>query len=171
MGACPIRAWSSQTTFLDRLSEASGASGLHGSNPAEWTDLNWKPLILLGTLLFGALPAMRAVEPIGYQEIAMLLRNGEDPQFIINDAVRRKLLQPLSTEEEKTLLSLHATPALVNLLRDPAIVVAPQAAADYAAQVEQRKAQARLAEREEQLRAQRDADASRLRPPTNPPVG
>ena len=132
--------------------------------------VNWKPL-LLGTLLFGALPALRAVEPISYREIAMLLRNGEDQQFIINDTARRKLLQPLSAEEEKALLSLHATPALMNLLHDPAIVLPPQAAAAYAAQAEQRKAQALLAERAEQFRAQQEAANARLQAPTNAPAG
>jgi thiol-disulfide isomerase/thioredoxin len=41
----------------------------------------------------------------------------------------------------------------------------------YAAQTEQRKAQARLAEREEQLRAQREANAARLRQQTNARAG
>jgi hypothetical protein len=111
--------------------------------------------LLLCTLLFAALPTLRAVEPMSCKEIAMLLRNGEDPQFIINETVRRKLLQPLSPEEERTLLSLHATPALMNLLHDPANVASPQAAAAYAAQVEQQKSLARLAETEAQVRASR----------------
>jgi len=132
--------------------------------------VNWKTLILLGALLCGALPTVRAVEPISYQEIAMLLRNGEDPQFIINDTARRKLLQPLSAEEEKTLLSLHAAPALMTLLHDPATVLSPEAAAAYAAQVEQRKSQARLADREEQLRTQQNATPARPRQPTNGPA-
>jgi thiol-disulfide isomerase/thioredoxin len=119
--------------------------------------MNWKTFILLCALLCGTLPPARAVEPITCKEIAMLLRNGEDPQFIINDTVRRKLLQPLSPDEEKTLLSLHATPALMNLLRDPANVASPQAAA-HAAQMEQQKALASAGEIETQTRARRAAE-------------
>jgi len=119
--------------------------------------MNWKTFIVLCALLCGALPTARAVEPISCKEIAMLLRNGEDPQFIINDTVRRKLLQPLSPDEEKTLLSLHANLALMNLLRDPANVASPQAAA-HAAQVEQQKALASAGEIETQTRARRAAE-------------
>jgi len=88
--------------------------------------MNWKIFLLLCTVLCVALPTVRAVEPMSYKEIAMLLRNGEDPQFVINETMRRKLLQPLSPEEDQTLLSLHATPALMSLLRDPANVLSPQ---------------------------------------------
>jgi thiol-disulfide isomerase/thioredoxin len=114
--------------------------------------VNWKAFILLCTFLFGALPTVRAVVPMSGREIAMLLRNGEDPQFIIHETTRRKLLQPLSAEEERTLLSLQATPALMNLLRDPATVLPPQAAAGYAAQVERQAALARVAQTPEPLR-------------------
>lgn len=72
----------------------------------------------------------------------MLLRNGEDQQFIINDTARRKLLQPLTAAEMQTLQSLHASPALMNLLRDPATVASAQTAAAYASRMEQQKVQA-----------------------------
>jgi thiol-disulfide isomerase/thioredoxin len=76
------------------------------------------------------------------KEIAMLLRNGESQQYIINDTVRRKLLQPLTKEEEQTLLSLQASPALMNILRDPATVASAQAASVYTAHLQQQKVQA-----------------------------
>jgi thiol-disulfide isomerase/thioredoxin len=99
---------------------------------------------------------VRAADPISFKEIAMLLRNRENPQFIIDEATRRKLLQPLSQEDLQTLLSLHASPALMNILRDPATIAAPQAAAAYTARVEQQKVQAL---REAQLAEQAAADA------------
>jgi len=108
---------------------------------------------------------VRAGAPMSYKEIAMLLRNGEDPQFIIIDTVRRKLLQPLSPEEEQTLLSLHATPALMNVLRDPATVLPAQAAAAY----ERQKSLALLAATQEQQRALQEKNAQ-LHPPANTPA-
>jgi thiol-disulfide isomerase/thioredoxin len=96
-----------------------------------------RKVLLLCALYIAALPAAWAVDPIGYKEIAMLLRNGENQQFIINDTARRRLLQPLSAEEVQNLLALHATPALISLLRDPATIVAPADAAAYTARIEQ----------------------------------
>jgi len=124
-----------------------------------WRLMNRTALLLLCALLGGILPTLRAAEPISSKEIAMLLRNGEDPQFIINDTVRRKLVRPLSPEEEKTLLSLRATPALMNVLHDPANAASPEAAAAYAAKLEQQKSLARLAETEAQVL--RDAELAR----------
>jgi thiol-disulfide isomerase/thioredoxin len=132
--------------------------------------MNWKAFILLGALFFGALGPARAAVPMSYKEIAMLLRNGEDPQFVIDETVRRKLLRPLSPEEESALLSLHAPAALMKLLRDPATVASPQAAAAYAAQVEQQKLLASQTGREEQLRAQLQAENARLRRPASAPA-
>lgn len=86
----------------------------------------------------------------------MLLRNGEEQQYIINDTARRKLLQPLTADEMQALQALHASPALLNLLRDPSTVASAQTAAAYAARVEQQKAQAL---RDQQLAAQAAATA------------
>ena len=52
--------------------------------------MNSQSLLLFAALLFASLPTVRAADPISFREIAMLLRNGEDPQFIINDTTRRK---------------------------------------------------------------------------------
>jgi thiol-disulfide isomerase/thioredoxin len=112
--------------------------------------------LLLCTLIFTSLTALQAADPISFKEIAMLLRNGENQQFIINDTARRKLLQPLSAAEMETLQSLHASPALMNLLRDPGTVASAQTAAAYAARIEQQKAQAL---RDQQLAEQAAATA------------
>jgi thiol-disulfide isomerase/thioredoxin len=117
--------------------------------------MNWKAFVICA-LLLASLPAAQAAGPISYKEIAMLLRNGEDPQFIIKDTVRRKLLQPLSAEEEQILVSLHATPGLLATLHDPATLASPEAAAAYVAQVQQQKLQAL---KEEQIAAQAAAMA------------
>lgn len=119
--------------------------------------MNWKTFILICALLFEALAVGRAAEPMTYREIAMLLRNGENQQFILNEAARRKLLQPLSAEEEQALLALHALPAFVQYLRDPALVASKDAAAAYATHLRQQKELAEMEEREKQLLAQREA--------------
>jgi len=103
------------------------------------------------------LPAVCSAAPMSCKEIAMLLRNGEDPQFLIAETMRRKLLKPLSPEEESSLLALHATPALMSLLRDPANVLTAQAAAAYAAQAERQKALALQAQAQEEQRARQAA--------------
>ncbi|MEP6671499.1 MAG: TlpA disulfide reductase family protein [Chthoniobacter sp.] len=101
--------------------------------------MNRKAFLLCAALLFASLPAVQAAGPISYREIAMLLRNGEDQQFIIKDTARRKLLQPITAEEEQTLLSLRATPALIATLRDPSTLATPEAAAAYTAHLQQEK--------------------------------
>jgi len=101
--------------------------------------MNWKAMMLCA-VLFGTALTARALDPITCKEIAMLLRNGEKQPFIIQDTARRKLLQPLAPEEEKLLVSLGATPALMTTLHDPAMIATPQAAEDYKARVQQRLA-------------------------------
>jgi thiol-disulfide isomerase/thioredoxin len=121
--------------------------------------MNWKATAF-SFLLLTFLSPLEAADPISFREIAMLLRNGENPQFIINDTARRKLLQPLSPQDLDTLVSLHAAPALIALLRDPATVASSEAAAAYTARLEQQRLQAL---REQQLAAQ--AAATPPRPP------
>jgi acetyl esterase/lipase len=55
--------------------------------------------------------------PMTFQEISMLLRNGEKITFIVEEAGRRKILQPLTLPQEAALTSLGATPALLEALR------------------------------------------------------
>ena len=88
-------------------------------------------------LLIGTTLAVLASDPITAKEITMLLRNGETQQFIIQDTTRRKLLHPLSAQEEKELAVLGATPALMNALRVPENLAAPEDAARYTARREQ----------------------------------
>lgn len=115
-----------------------------------------RKVLLLCALFLASLTALEAADPISFKEISMLLRNGEDQQFIINDTARRKLLHPLSPDEIQTLTSLQASPALLNLLRDPATLVSPDTATAYTKRVEQQKAQA---QQEQQLAEQAAAAA------------
>lgn len=119
------------------------------------SDMTRKALLLCA-FITASLTAVQAADPISFKELSMLLRNGEEQQYIINDTARRKLLQPLTADEMQALQALHASPALLNLLRDPSTVASAQTAAAYAARVEQQKAQAL---RDQQLAAQAAATA------------
>ena len=119
--------------------------------------MNWK-VSASCLLFFLLLPVLRAADPVSYREVAMLLRNGEDPQYIIQETARRKLLQPLSEAEVQALLSLHASPGLISFLRDPANVLPPEAAAAFTTRTEKEKRQALV---EQQLAERAAADAKR----------
>ena len=120
--------------------------------------MSWKALTVCAAL-FGSVLTLRASDPMTCKEIAMLLRNGEDQQFIIDDTARRKLLEPLSPAEEADLISLGAKPALLQALRAPEMIAAPQTAAEYQSRVEQQKSAAMQQQREEELSAAKQAAA------------
>lgn len=61
----------------------------------------------------------------------MLPRNGEEQQFIINEAAQRKLLQPLTKEKQADLVSPGATHALMKALQSPASLATAGNAAAY----------------------------------------
>lgn len=99
-----------------------------------------------------------------YKEIAMLLRNGEQQQYILDDTAKRKLLQPLSPQEEKDLAALGASPSFLNTLRLPEMSVSPQAAEAYQARLQQQRLaaiqqQQELERQQEQLRIAQQANA------------
>jgi thiol-disulfide isomerase/thioredoxin len=120
--------------------------------------MNWKAIVCC-LLSFALLPALRATDPVSFREIAMLLRNGEDQQYIIKETARRKLLESLSEAETQTLLSLHASPALMSVLRDPANILPPDSAAAYTTRTQREKFRALV---DQQLSEQAAADAKRL---------
>jgi len=97
--------------------------------------------LIICAMLFGSMATVWALNPMTYREIAMLVRNGQPQQVILDETNRRKLLQPLSSQEESSLASLGASPAFLQALRAPALVSSKQTAADYQARVQQLKQQ------------------------------
>ncbi|EDY21334.1 hypothetical protein CfE428DRAFT_1627 [Chthoniobacter flavus Ellin428] len=89
-------------------------------------------LVILSLGLLGLSSAI-AADPISYQEISLLLRTGENQQTILNEAARRKLLEPLTAEQERALRAAGASPALIDFLRAPAAVASAEAVAAYRA--------------------------------------
>ena len=90
---------------------------------------------LIAALVF-ALPLISRAAPVTFQEISMLLRNQERQPFIFNEVEKRKLLQPLSKQEEAVLKGLGATPALLIALRSPTLLAPPDVVSAYKARME-----------------------------------
>jgi|GEM_PF-2052508 len=127
--------------------------------------MHWKALPACA-VIFGSVLTAAAAIPMTYKEIAMLLRNGEQPQFILDDTAKRRLLQPLSPQEEKDLAALGATPSLLNALRSPAMLASPQAAEAYQASLQQQKlAAAQQQEQEKQQEQSRIAQQANAKAP------
>lgn len=89
--------------------------------------------------------------PITFKEISMLLRNGEREQFVFGEAEKRKILEPLTKNEETYLKGLGASPALLTALRSPTLLAPPEAVAAYKAR--QKAAEAAAAQEETAPRA------------------
>lgn len=96
--------------------------------------MNWKASLIAALVTASALTSRAA--PVTFQEIAMLLRNRERQPFIFGEVERRKLLQPLSKQQEALLQSLGATPALLIALHSPRLLAPPDVAAAYKARLE-----------------------------------
>jgi thiol-disulfide isomerase/thioredoxin len=127
-------------------------------------------LILCAVILAGFSTA-RAGDPVTYKEIAMLLRNGEKQQFIIEEIGRRKLIHALSPQEEQSLLSLRAAPALMATLHDPAQVASAQQVNTYLARLQKQNQLAYQEEQASQRAAQLQAQAPRAPlPGVTPPA-
>jgi len=96
--------------------------------------MNWKAFTALALFLLS--PLISNAAPITYKEIAMLVRNREREQFIFSEAQNRKLLEPLSKQEENILSGLGASAGLLNALRASAILAPPDMVAAYKARMQ-----------------------------------
>ncbi len=132
--------------------------------------MNWKALII-GALIsgFAIFPAL-ASDPVTYKEITMLLRNGEQPQSIMDETAQRKLLRPLAPLEKEDLVSLGATPALIKMLESPAMLATPESAAAYNARMQQQKLALLQEQKNEQAAAQTTPPAPATPAPQQPPA-
>ncbi|MDR3401289.1 MAG: hypothetical protein P4L99_02230 [Chthoniobacter sp.] len=92
-----------------------------------------RPSLLVLALLITTAACLHAADPLSFQELSLLVRTGEQPQAIVNEAARRKLLEPLTAEQEASLKASGASPALLNALRTPGLLATPEAAAAYRA--------------------------------------
>ncbi|HWB60149.1 MAG TPA: TlpA disulfide reductase family protein [Chthoniobacteraceae bacterium] len=127
-----------------------------------------KTPVLCALFLAFAVFAARGSEPMTYKEIAMLLRNGEQQQYILDETARRKLLTPLTQEQQADLVSLGATPALMKALLAPAMVATPGDAAAYHALLEKQKLAQQQEAEDERLAAQPAGGTRVLQPQGQP---
>ena len=88
--------------------------------------------LLVVTLLLAGTAWLHA-GPLSFQEISLMVRTGETPQSILKEASSRKLLQALTPEQEATLRTSGATPALLNALHAPELLASADVTAAYRA--------------------------------------
>ena len=112
--------------------------------------MNRQSLLLLALSLWGT-AWLHGAEPLSFQELSLLVRTGETPQNIVNEAARRKLLQGLTPDQEAKLQQNGAPTALITALRSPALLATPQELQTYVAR---RQTQAQVAVAQTQAEAQ-----------------
>jgi hypothetical protein len=105
--------------------------------------VSYRLSILALPLLLVAIPAM--ARPIDFNELSLLVRAHESETSIKNDVNARKLMHPLTPQQESTLKSQGASDSLIQSLRNSSWV-APK---DEVAAIESRERQVRLQPRDE----------------------
>lgn len=100
--------------------------------------MNWLPgvtaAVFLGSILFA-----RGADPVTYQELSLRLRMGDTPQALLQEIAQRKLLEPLTREQEAALKNSGAAAEWVAALEAPALLASPEAAAAYRARKQQQQ--------------------------------
>jgi hypothetical protein len=86
--------------------------------------------------------AVACAEPIDFAEVSLLVRARESEQSIIHEVRERKLVRPLTPQQENTLKAQGATESLLQALRTPAVALAQTDAAAW----EERRTKARTAQ-------------------------
>jgi len=94
------------------------------NNPARYS-----LFIILGVLI--AVPIAGA-RPVDFKELSLLVRAHESDASIKDEVSRRKLMQPLTKDQESTLKTQGATDSLVTTLRNSSLVASKEEAAPAA---------------------------------------
>ena len=98
-------------------------------------------IILAGCLL---LPSQLPARPLDFNEVSLLVRVRESDASIKEEVAQRKLMRPLTAQQEATLKSQGASDSLVQSLRNSNMVASKEEAA--AAEAEAQRAIARRSE-------------------------
>src|SRR4051812_15477940 len=72
--------------------------------------------------IFWIVPAVHSM-PIDFGEVSLLVRAGESESSIIQETSQRKLMHPLTSQQEQTLKAQGASDSLVSALRNSNIVI------------------------------------------------
>jgi hypothetical protein len=102
------------------------------NNPARYS-----LFIILGVLI--AVPIAGA-RPVDFKELSLLVRAHESDASIKDEVSRRKLMQPLTSDQESKLKSQGASDSLVSSLRSSSLVASKEEAATVARSTSPREA-------------------------------
>jgi hypothetical protein len=81
-------------------------------------------LVTVFTVLAGATALMAA--PVNFSEVSLWVRAREIDQSIVREISQRKLARALTPQQEATLKSQGASDSLIQSLRGPAVIAAPE---------------------------------------------
>src|SRR5213080_1863806 len=101
----------------------------------------------LSLICLGVLVALNSVSarPLDFNEVSLLIRVRESEASIKDEVASRKLMRPLTPQQESTLKSQGASDSLIQSLRNTSWV----ASKDEVAAIETRDRQTRIQPREE----------------------
>ena len=88
-------------------------------------------------IALGLFASSAAAEPIEFSEVSLLVRARESEPSIIQEVSRRKLVRPLTPQQESTLRTHGAAESLIQALRGSAVVLAAADASAYESRREQ----------------------------------
>jgi hypothetical protein len=91
------------------------------NNPARYS------VLILAALLFGS--PLAGARPLDFKELSLLVRAHESETSIKDEVGRRKLMQPLTSQQETTLKTQGASESLISSLRSLDVVASKQEAA------------------------------------------
>lgn len=86
-------------------------------------------LLAISCIACAILATNASAEPIDFSEVSLLVRARESERSITDEVSRRKLVRPLSPQQENTLRAQGATDSLIQALRASTIVLSQNEAA------------------------------------------
>ena len=90
-----------------------------------------KPQILLRAVLLALVATPTFARPLEFSELSLLVRAHESDSFILDTASQRKLIRPLTPQEENKLRSQGASDSLIHSLHRNDLVLSQAEAAVY----------------------------------------
>jgi hypothetical protein len=88
-------------------------------------------LQIFGAVLLALTAGPAFARPLEFNELSLLVRAHENDSFIIETASQRKLLRPLTPQEENKLRSQGASDSLIRSLHNSGLVLSPSDAATF----------------------------------------
>lgn len=92
-----------------------------------------RTLVIIIVLLAAVVSTTALARPLEFSELSLLVRARQPDSAIIADATQRKLMRPLTPEQEAKLKSQGASDSLVQSLRNPNLILSQSEAAAYQA--------------------------------------